>query len=60
MQYEEKCCPLCGKENQCGVADGQDACWCMNEKFPEGIIGAVSNEPKKCICQNCLHTYKNI
>jgi hypothetical protein len=60
MLYEEKCCPLCGKENQCGVAEGQEACWCMSEKFPEGIIGAVSNEPKKCICQNCLHTYKNI
>ena len=54
-------CPLCGKENHCGIADDKSACWCMMEKFPEGIFEAVSkNEPQKCICQNCLHTYKNI
>lgn len=60
VQYEEKRCPLCGKENHCGVVEGQKTCWCMTEKFPEGIIKAISKEPKKCICQNCLHTYKEI
>lgn len=60
VQYEEKRCPLCGEENHCGVVEGQNTCWCMTEEFPEGIIEAISNEPKKCICQNCLHTYKDI
>ncbi|MFJ7669305.1 cysteine-rich CWC family protein [Lysinibacillus sp. NPDC097195] len=59
MQNEEKCCPLCGKENNCGVAEGQQTCWCMTDNFPEGILEIVSNERNKCICQNCLHTYKN-
>ncbi|AVK95390.1 cysteine-rich CWC family protein [Lysinibacillus sphaericus] len=60
VQYEEQRCPICGKENHCGVVEGQKTCWCMTEKFPEGIIKAISEEPKKCICQNCLHTYKEI
>ncbi|MFJ8460720.1 MULTISPECIES: cysteine-rich CWC family protein [Lysinibacillus] len=55
---EGNCCPLCGQENHCGVAKGQNNCWCMTESFPERIFDAVPQEHNKCICQKCLDTYK--
>ncbi|WP_409366966.1 cysteine-rich CWC family protein [Lysinibacillus sp. 38-6] len=60
MQTKKQCCPLCGNENHCGVAEGQQTCWCMKEKFPEDLIESVSQERNMCICPHCLHTYKNI
>ena len=44
--------------NHCGVAKGQNDCWCMTESFPERIFDAVPQEHNKCICQKCLDTYK--
>jgi len=59
MTVEENNCPLCGKNNHCGVIKGQKDCWCMTVYFPEEIFQKVPQDLRKCICQNCLDTYKN-
>ncbi|WP_286924786.1 MULTISPECIES: cysteine-rich CWC family protein [Lysinibacillus] len=59
MTVEVNNCPLCGKENHCGIVNGQKDCWCMAVYFPEEIFQAVPQELRKCICQKCLDTYKN-
>ncbi|MFJ7732385.1 cysteine-rich CWC family protein [Lysinibacillus sp. NPDC097231] len=57
---EKNRCPLCRKENHCGVAKGQKECWCMTESFPEKIFEELTQKQNKCICQKCLDTYKDI
>lgn len=55
---EQKDCPLCGEENDCGVTKGEQQCWCMAVEFPQHLLATVAQEPKSCICQRCLNTYK--
>jgi hypothetical protein len=51
-------CPLCNKDNQCGLEAGQtiEACWCSKAVFPKGILELVPEEQqeKSCICKSCL------
>ncbi|MGE7092291.1 cysteine-rich CWC family protein [Lysinibacillus sp. NPDC048646] len=60
MPNDEKCCPICGEENHCELAEGHNTCWCMKACFPERIFEAVTPESNKCICQKCLNTYKGV
>lgn len=44
-------CPRCGRPNQCGMASGGAACWCMSEP-----IAAITTSAKtaSCYCRDCL------
>nr|WP_090977053.1 cysteine-rich CWC family protein [Paenibacillus sp. CF384] len=50
-------CPICRKRNNC---EGNHACWCSSEEFPEGIFELVPAEQlnKSCICMECLNKFK--
>ncbi len=50
-------CPLCGKDNQCAVAAGQNSgCWCQHQSFDRQLLESqTGNEAMaRCICQNCV------
>jgi hypothetical protein len=55
-------CPICNKDNQCGVEAGQaiEACWCSKADFPKELFAQVSKEQlgKSCICKSCLDKWK--
>ena len=48
-------CPICGRENNCAVANGKDPreCWCMSIEFPKSL-------PKThtCICEECIEKFR--
>ncbi|WP_416826329.1 cysteine-rich CWC family protein [Ectobacillus polymachus] len=56
------CCPLCGKDNNCGNISGKPhgTCWCNDESFPKEIFEMVPPEQlrKACICKECLTKFK--
>ena len=49
-------CPLCGNINDCGIAGGQETCWCFTEsvspetlkRIPAGARGIA------CVCRLCV------
>lgn len=52
-------CPLCGRENTCAVAQGQDpsSCWCIQAPtFPPELLERVPPPLRDvaCICRECL------
>jgi hypothetical protein len=51
-------CPICNKDNKCGVEADQaiDACWCSKTVFPKELIAQLSEKQqgKSCICKACL------
>jgi|APSaa5957512622_1039677.scaffolds.fasta_scaffold23767_2 hypothetical protein len=62
IPIDPKCCPICGKPNQCDRASGKtnESCWCVYEKFPPMIFTVVPKEKlhKACICKECLKAFK--
>lgn len=49
-------CPLCGGQNDCGMAAGRSSCWCHTVTVPETIrkeIPAAAID-LACVCQKCL------
>ncbi|MFA9374047.1 MAG: cysteine-rich CWC family protein [Poseidonibacter sp.] len=59
MQFFQKLCPFCKKDNQCDVKNAK-SCWCMHIKVPEELKLLVpkENKMKTCICKNCILEYK--
>ncbi|MEH7355768.1 cysteine-rich CWC family protein [Neobacillus drentensis] len=56
-----KYCPICGKENECMISDGEHGnCWCEKEEFPKEIFELVPVESRRkhCICKECLNKYR--
>jgi len=57
-------CPLCGKPNDCAMAECNAApdapCWCKSEAFPPELLNRVSETAtnRACICRTCLKTSK--
>jgi hypothetical protein len=53
--FDPSRCPLCGVENQCGMAAGSTECWCFGatvskdalERLPPAALG------KACVCARC-------
>jgi hypothetical protein len=48
-------CPLCGNANQCGMAAGQEKCWCFSAIIAEEVLARVP-EPARdllCVCAKC-------
>jgi len=59
-QPTELDCPICGKHNQCQLAQGSGSCWCMQlEQAISAEVKAQVPLPlqgRRCICQNCIET----
>ncbi len=55
-----KFCPICGGENNCAIANGQEpeTCWCMTYNFSEKVRMKIYNNEKAdgsaCVCRNCV------
>jgi uncharacterized protein (TIGR00290 family) len=49
------CCPLCGRDNACAVASGEQSCWCYTERIPSEIRDRIPPYARNvaCICQAC-------
>ena len=45
-------CPRCGASNNCGVAQGQAVCWCM--QLPVLKAAQTAAPAAVCYCQHCL------
>jgi hypothetical protein len=50
-------CPLCGKENQCGMVAGKGTCWCFTDSIPEHVMERVPERARDlaCVCERCAH-----
>ncbi|MBA5868957.1 MAG: DNA or RNA helicase of superfamily II [Nitrospira sp. CR2.1] len=48
-------CPLCSRENKCGLANGSKACWCFDSPIPSKVLTLLPVEMKgvACICRDC-------
>jgi hypothetical protein len=48
-------CPLCGDENDCGMAKGNRACWCHTMTIPQEVLARVPLEAQgiACVCRAC-------
>ena len=58
----DKTCPICGNDNKCAIAHGEDPykCWCMNTHFPQKVLDSVPEKykGKACVCEKCLEKIK--
>lgn len=48
-------CPLCGEQNECGMAAGRDACWCFERRIPADVLNQIPPQARNvvCICSRC-------
>ena len=48
-------CPLCGSENECGMAKDREKCWCFTAVFPESVLGRIPERARylACVCRKC-------
>ncbi len=61
LNLNRSLCPLCGKDNQCGMEIGkltsmkQAACWCESMDFSADLLAGVplSAQGQTCICPAC-------
>ena len=53
-------CPLCGNFNDCGVAAGQESCWCFTEAVPAEILKRIPAEARgiACVCRRCVSSQR--
>lgn len=60
---DKRICPICGKENNCAIANGKnpEECWCMNVSFPKEVFENIPDDKKdkSCVCLDCLNKIKN-
>lgn len=61
----DKMCPFCQRDNQCGVDDAL-SCWCREVIIPQGLIdllaierSSIKYKDKACICSACVNTYND-
>ncbi|MEG0472629.1 MAG: cysteine-rich CWC family protein [Solibacillus sp.] len=57
-----KLCPLCQKDNQCGMTANSSTgtCWCFHTSFPKEIFNQLPpDRVEVCICENCLVAFKS-
>lgn len=60
--YEAKLCPLCQKDNKCGLTNNPLArdCWCFKAGFPKEIFELLPPDREKvCICEICMVEFKS-
>jgi len=46
------CCPTCGKDNACGMANGAASCWCF--AMPHVLPVSTTDAAARCYCRACL------
>jgi uncharacterized protein (TIGR00290 family) len=48
-------CPLCGSDNACAAASGEQSCWCFTERIPHEVQDRIPPYARNvaCICQAC-------
>jgi hypothetical protein len=48
-------CPLCGAANDCGMARGQETCWCFDATISSRALERVPEAAKgvACVCKAC-------
>ena len=48
-------CPLCGRDNTCGMARGAGTCWCFSTHVPEAVLERVPPALRgiACVCEEC-------
>src|SRR5688572_12193244 len=48
-------CPVCGAQNDCGMAAGRTSCWCTSKTFPADSLARVPEEARNvtCLCRGC-------
>ncbi|WP_396654012.1 cysteine-rich CWC family protein [Mechercharimyces sp. CAU 1602] len=51
-------CPLCGQENQCTKAQGEEeglSCWCYHVQFSSELLEKIPEKRRgrACICKAC-------
>jgi hypothetical protein len=51
-------CPLCGAENNCGIALGQTTCWCFSTPVPPEVVARIPAEQRNqvCVCRQCAES----
>ncbi len=47
-------CPICNGENNCGVMDKKQPCWCMNISIPAEVLALSGDKKDCCICLPCV------
>ena len=48
-------CPLCGRDNQCGMAQDAETCWCSGVTIPAEVLERVPADAagRVCVCPEC-------
>jgi hypothetical protein len=48
-------CPICERENACGMAAGAATCWCFSVEMPREVIDRVPAGARgvACVCRAC-------
>ena len=48
-------CPLCGRDNACGMVRGDAACWCVGVEFSKEALARIPPElvGVACLCADC-------
>lgn len=48
-------CPVCGRNNRCGIAAGGTTCWCFGETVDAGLVEWLQQRhlPAHCLCRAC-------
>lgn len=48
-------CPLCSKQNGCGMAAGNTSCWCFSAQIPAEVLARMppAAQGVVCICEAC-------
>jgi len=48
-------CPLCGEANQCGMAAGEERCWCFEATLAPDALARIPERARgaACICAKC-------
>jgi hypothetical protein len=54
----EASCPLCGGDNACAMARGDDsaqACWCVDATISPEALAAIpeADKGRRCLCAEC-------
>jgi hypothetical protein len=48
-------CPLCAEPNACGMAAGEERCWCFDAQLAPGALARIPERARgvACICARC-------
>jgi hypothetical protein len=48
----QRTCPRCGAHFTCGIAAGEERCWCFD--LPNVILLTSIGSDEGCLCPDCL------